>query len=200
MRSSERGFSLVELLVVIAILSIISALVLVAVDPATRLAQARDAKRKNDINQIANALVAYQTLKGQFPTETSCDTSKGTFSITCPPGFSNDWNSAAGQVKNALETEGFLKTLPKDPVNVLKGPSEASLVYRYEPVSSVDSNPPVRGVSCGSTPCRYWIGAVLESKANTIFRCSDLETLTAGTGCKEVFVDLSQPSPFNIFL
>ncbi|OGD95643.1 hypothetical protein A3F02_02645 [Candidatus Curtissbacteria bacterium RIFCSPHIGHO2_12_FULL_38_9b] len=60
-----KGFTLIELLIVIAILGILAAAVLIAVNPAKRQRQARDAARKSDIGQIATALQAYYTTPGQ---------------------------------------------------------------------------------------------------------------------------------------
>lgn len=59
-----RGFTLIELLIVIAILGILAAAVLVAVNPAKRQNQAKDAQIKSDIGQIATALQAYFTAPG----------------------------------------------------------------------------------------------------------------------------------------
>lgn len=59
-----KGFTLIELLIVIAILGILAAAVLVAVNPAKRQNQAKDAQTKSDIGQIATALQAYFTTPG----------------------------------------------------------------------------------------------------------------------------------------
>src|SRR3990167_2861309 len=59
------GFTLIELLIVIAVLGILAAAVLVAVNPAKRTRQARDAARKNDIGSLATAIQAYYTTPGQ---------------------------------------------------------------------------------------------------------------------------------------
>lgn len=54
-----RGFTLIELLVTIAIIGVLAGVVLVAINPATRLAEARDAGYKNDVGQVATAMEAY---------------------------------------------------------------------------------------------------------------------------------------------
>ena len=53
---SKKGFTLIELLVVIAIIGILVAVVFVALDPATRFAQARDAVRQNDVQEVLSAI------------------------------------------------------------------------------------------------------------------------------------------------
>ncbi len=58
--SNQRGFTLIELLVVIAIVGILVAVVFVALDPATRFEQARDAVRQNDVQEILSAVKLHQ--------------------------------------------------------------------------------------------------------------------------------------------
>ncbi|MBI2473231.1 type II secretion system protein [Candidatus Uhrbacteria bacterium] len=58
------GFTLVELLIVIAIIGVLVAVIFVALDPATRLAQARDAVRQNDVGEILSAIKLYQVDHG----------------------------------------------------------------------------------------------------------------------------------------
>lgn len=90
------GFTLIELLIVIAILGILAAAVLVAVNPAKRQKQARDAARKSDVGQLATALQAYFTTPGQglYPTGNGCGTAGGLTTLTA---------------------SGDLKRLPTDP-------------------------------------------------------------------------------------
>lgn len=55
----SKAFTLIELLVVIAVLGVLAAGVLTAINPLRRIQQANDARRKNDIGQIAQAMQAY---------------------------------------------------------------------------------------------------------------------------------------------
>ena len=60
MQITKRGFTLIELLIVIAIIGILVAVIFVALDPATRFGQARDAVRQNDVGEILSAIKLYQ--------------------------------------------------------------------------------------------------------------------------------------------
>lgn len=71
---SQKGFTLVELLVVIGIITILFAVILVAVDPARRLAQARDAVRRQDVRDILEAVQQYMVdNEGTVPTGVDSD-------------------------------------------------------------------------------------------------------------------------------
>jgi len=57
----SKGFTLVELLIVIAILAALAAAVVVVLNPAELLAQARDSQRLNDMGVVRDALALHLT-------------------------------------------------------------------------------------------------------------------------------------------
>lgn len=63
----RKGFTLVELLVVIAVVGILMAAVVVAINPAKKLAQARDSNRKTSIGQLVTALASFYTQTSVYP-------------------------------------------------------------------------------------------------------------------------------------
>ena len=58
--SARSGFTLIELLVVIGILTVLLAIVLVAINPARQFSLTNNAKRRADVNTILNAISQYQ--------------------------------------------------------------------------------------------------------------------------------------------
>ena len=65
-----RGFTLIELLVVIGVLTVLLAIVLVAVNPARQFSQANDTQRRSDVSAILNAIHQYGAdNKGALPSE-----------------------------------------------------------------------------------------------------------------------------------
>ncbi|MBI5465556.1 type II secretion system protein GspG [Candidatus Gottesmanbacteria bacterium] len=56
------------MLVVITVLAILATGLMIFINPGKRINQADDARIKSDIGQIANALLAYQTINRHYPT------------------------------------------------------------------------------------------------------------------------------------
>ena len=64
----RRGFTLIELLVVIGVLTVLLAIVLVAINPTRQFQQANDTQRRSDVNAILNAIHQYAAdNKGALP-------------------------------------------------------------------------------------------------------------------------------------
>lgn len=65
---NTKGFTLIEVLLVIAILAILAAVVIIAINPAKQLGEARDAQRRNDVRAIVDALQQYSIdNRGEYP-------------------------------------------------------------------------------------------------------------------------------------
>jgi prepilin-type N-terminal cleavage/methylation domain-containing protein len=111
-----KGFTLIELLIVIAILGILAAAVLVAINPAKRTNQARDAGRKNDIGSLATELQAYYTTPGQgfYPTSLNILTSAGGLKqLPKDPKYQTDYSYTINN--STLPTEAGIYSTLDDP-------------------------------------------------------------------------------------
>lgn len=102
------GFVLVELLLVVAIVSILATIVMVAINPAARIAEANNSQRQTDLTAIRNALENYATAhSGKYPTtngEYWCQDC--TYTDYQAKGI-NNWIPH-------LVVDGFIKYLPMD--------------------------------------------------------------------------------------
>lgn len=82
MKTKNKGFTLVELMVVIGILTVILAIVLIAVNPSRQLSKANDTQRRSDVSAILSAVYQYAVdNKGALPaaiTSTATDMKSAT--------------------------------------------------------------------------------------------------------------------------
>lgn len=116
----KRGFTLIELIIVIAIIAILASAIFVAVDPARRLHESRNAKRWSDVTTLVEGVVKYQTdNEGDHYTELQGLTGTQYYMIgTCVSGASGECtDQAVTSVCVDLTDIGanYLGAIPKDP-------------------------------------------------------------------------------------
>ncbi len=101
----QQGFTLIELLVSIGIIAILSAVALVAINPARQFAQARNSQRVSNTNAILNAI-------GQNMVE-----NRGKF--VCPageiPSVATTMASSGGYDIASCLVSNYLSSMPFDP-------------------------------------------------------------------------------------
>ncbi len=141
---SSRSFTLIELLIVIAVVAILSVVVILALNPAELLKQARDSTRLSDINTLNKALSLYQVDNpgGSFGTasttyisypepsaaSSTCNGAIGLSTSTLPSGWS--YKCMASSTYTKIDGTGWvpanlssitggapISQLPRDPVN-----------------------------------------------------------------------------------
>ncbi len=139
----NKGFTLIELLVVIGIVAILAVVVILTLNPAELLKQARDSNRISDMNTLKSALSVYLA---DVSTPSLGSTSNCYMSATSTNPGNCGWNgarTATSSTSTAVDSTGWVPvnftlitsgspfgSLPKDPTNV------SPYVYRYAPSSS----------------------------------------------------------------
>jgi len=152
-----RSFTLVELLIVIAILAILSSAVVLVLNPAELIAQARDTIRVNDLNSMNKAITLW-TLDNSTASQGSAqtiylslpDTNSGCSAYTAVlPSLASGWsyrcvtqanlykvNGTGWMPINLTQTKGgsTIAALPVDPVN----DAASGKYYTYLPGGSYE--------------------------------------------------------------
>jgi|GEM_PF-670403 prepilin-type N-terminal cleavage/methylation domain-containing protein len=123
-RLALKGFTLLEILLVIGAIGILSAIVLVAINPNRQLAQARDAQRKIDINTINKSLEQFLIDTYSYPSEITnnyqeiCAT--GSKSITTSLNDSPSVD-CTGKLDLRVLIPTYISSMPRDPQSTGSG-------------------------------------------------------------------------------
>lgn len=120
-KTQPRGFTLMELLIVIAVIIVLAAAVFVALNPAKRFQDTRNARRSSDVEAIIAALKTDQVDNGgtyAADVEALTDGSNyviGTNASGCNSGCGALTTQAACVDLAELVTDGYLGSVPFDP-------------------------------------------------------------------------------------
>jgi len=106
--NKEKGFTLLEVLLVVAAISILAAIVIVAINPGKQLGDTRNAQRRSDVNTILNGVYQYYVDTGALPSAITT-----TLGEICRTGAA----SCSGLVDLGVLTsnETYLVSMPVDP-------------------------------------------------------------------------------------
>lgn len=144
--TNKKGFTLIELLIVIAIIAALAVVVFVALNPAQRLQDSRDARRTADVDTILTAIhTAIVDNKGTLPaglTAGMAETQLGTAASGCAVATGGCSVTAAACVDLSTPLTKYLKAVPQDP----NGGTAAETNYSV----AVDANGIVTVKACGT--------------------------------------------------
>lgn len=143
----QNAFTLVELILVIAIIAVLAGAIFVAIDPARRLHEARNARRSSDIATILDALKKYQVDNGgaHYTTVNALTAGEysqiGTDATGCNQSCDGETTQTACVNLSAIG-DNYLSNIPLDP----NGGTAAQTDYAL----SRTTNGALTLVACGS--------------------------------------------------
>ncbi len=117
-RTARKGFTLIELLVVMTIIVALAVTVFVALNPAQRLKDARDARRTSDVDSVLTAIHQYIVdNKGSLPAGlTSTEMQLGTSATACTIATGGCTVVTAACLDLTTPLVKYLKSIPVDPL------------------------------------------------------------------------------------
>ncbi len=119
MTKRQSGFTLIELLIVIFVIAIVAAAALYALNPARRIGESNDARRKSDLVSVGKAIELYTADRGSAPTDlANAGIAVGSKYVLCstPGSLSCGGQTLPCRVVDDTDFLGvYLPALPIDP-------------------------------------------------------------------------------------
>jgi prepilin-type N-terminal cleavage/methylation domain-containing protein len=112
---NNKGFTLLEILLVTGIIGILSAIVIIAINPGRALARSRDLQRKVGITEINKGLNQYYIDNGYYPSTITPE-----LKSICVTGSSatSTGIDCAGKIDLSMLVPTYLPSIPVDPTGV----------------------------------------------------------------------------------
>jgi len=122
LKTRRSAFTLIELIIVIAVIAILAGAIFVAIDPARRLHESRNAVRSSDTATILEAVKKYQADADGAHYSTVAALTAGQFSVVGTSGSGCDTTCTAQTTQAAcVDLSGigatYLATTPLDPLS-----------------------------------------------------------------------------------
>lgn len=113
---SKEGFTLIELLVVMAVLATLVTILLVAINPFKLISDARDQKKRSDLNQVRVALQNYYNDCKTYPaTAIFDDASTGLLHLSTPGAMgATTGDGVDGTAGTCDDGKQYMKQVPTD--------------------------------------------------------------------------------------
>jgi len=129
----KKGFTLIELLIVIGIMAILATVVVLVLNPAQLLAQARDSQRMSDLTSVKSAIALYLAT-ADSPAVGA--TSKGTVSTACWFGTTCTTTCSGISTSTAVDSTGWVNvdltgTAGGSPLSALPLDPSQTATYQY---------------------------------------------------------------------
>ena len=146
LKFKKKGFTLVELIIVIAVVAVLAGAIFVAIDPARRLHEARNARRSSDVNTILDAIKKYQAdNNGDHFYEIAALTEDDTYGIGTEADACSTC-TAGGGVTECVDLadmgNNYLATIPFDPKTGNEGETGYYLILGTEGTITIGSCEP----------------------------------------------------------
>ena len=163
-KNMKKGFTLIELLVVIAILAILATVIVVVINPAELLKQARDTTRISDVAAINSAIALYIADVVSPDLDASQSVCISSTSLTSTSTAVNCTAAGTSPLGNAVCTANAVTTvagagwIPLDFTSISSGSPMSRL-----PLDPVNSTTYFYAYGCNNTLLTYEIDANMES-------------------------------------